>query len=288
MTPGERADKLVEDGHRSLTIGRQCELIGVARSTYYYYPKPDGKRASEDEQLRQLILKAYEKRPFYGARRLREFLRREGFCVGTNRIGRLMRQLGLRAMGHGSINLSKARKGDRKYPYLLEGLEITRPNQVWASDITYIKLEGGFVYLVGVIDLHSRRKLSWRLSNTLDAEFCVEAFKDACERHGSPGIFNTDQGSQFTSEKFLKAVLGSGARVSMDGKGRACDNAIMERYWRSIKYEDILLKDYRSVRELEKGIAEYVRFYNSERPHQSLGYNTPDEVYYGLEIKKTA
>jgi len=268
----------------SLTIGRQCELIGVARSTYYYYSKSDPEK---DEPLRQAILKIYEKCPFYGVRRMNAALKRAGFRVGERHVRTLLRSMGLHAIEL-KKNLSKPSKEHIKYPYLLRGVEVTRVNQVWSSDITYIKLDGGFVYLVAVIDWFSRMILSWELSNTLDVNFCVEALKDAAAVNGAPEIFNVDQGSQFTSEAFRKAVMSLGAQLSMDGKGRALDNVFIERFWKSIKYEDILLKDYESVKALRKGIENYIHFYNSERLHQSLNYCTPEEIYEKGRISKSA
>jgi putative transposase len=284
MSPGGKAGRLVESGRGSLTIGDQCELIGVARSTYYYSSTKD---TGDDERLRQAILRIYEKYPFYGVRRMLATLRRDGFGAGEKRVRRLLRQMGLNAVGP-KRSLSKPAPGHEKHPYLLRNLDITRPNQVWATDITYIKLDGGFVYLAAVIDWFSRRILAWEWSNTLDAGFCVGALREAAAINGAPAIFNTDQGSQFTSSEFLKAVKSLGARISMDGKGRATDNALIERFWRSIKYEDILLKDYQTLKLLRKGVAEYVRFYNQERPHQSLDYQTPDQVYKQGMTEKTA
>jgi len=284
MSPGEKAEILVEPGHGSLTIGDQCELVGVARSTYYYYSTKD---TDGDERLRQAILRIYEECSFYGVRRMRVTLRNEGFHVGARRVRRLLRQMGLNAIGP-KRNLSKPAPGHEKHPYLLRGLDINQPNQVWATDITYIKLDGGFVYLTAIIDWFSRKILAWELSNTLDTGFCVKALRKAAAENGAPDIFNTDQGCQFTSSEFLKAVKDLGARTSMDGKGRATDNALIERLWRSIKYEDILLKDYQTLKRLREGVAKYVRFYNEVRPHQALDYQTPNHVYKEGMLGKTA
>jgi len=191
---------------------------------------------------------------------------------------RIMKQAGLRAIYPG-LQLSKPSKGSKKYPYLLKGMPIWLPNQVWASDITYLKLLGGYVYLVTIIDLYSRKVLSWRISNTMDAQFCVSALEEAIAHYGVPGIFNTDQGSQFTSDVFMSVLEGHGIWISMDGVNRALDNIIVERFWRSLKYEDIYLKEYRTMSELKGGLARYMKFYNSERFHQSLEYETPDTIY---------
>ena len=196
-----------------------------------------------------------------------------------------MNRFGLKAI-YPKLNLSKARKNHKKYPYLLSGKIIRHPNQVWATDVTYIRLSGGFVYLVAILDLYSRKVLSWRLSNSLDADFCVEALEEAIMNYGVPAIFNTDQGSQFTSDAFTGVLLGKGVQISMDGKGRALDNIFVERLWRTLKYEDIYIKSYESVIELKEGVRRYFHFYNSERFHQSLGYATPDDMYESFTEKE--
>ena len=210
-------------------------------------------------------------------------LRRDGYEVNRKRIQRLMMELGLEAIYPGP-NLSKARHEHKKYPYLLRGRPIVRPNHVWSSDVTYIRMRQGFLYLVAVIDWFSRYVLSWRLSNSLDADFCVAALEDALARYGKPEIFNTDQGVQFTSECHTGALLQAGISISMDGRGRALDNVFIERLWRSLKYEEVYLKDYRDGHEARSGIENYLEFYNKDRPHQSLNYQTPETVYRGIFV----
>lgn len=226
----------------------------------------------------EFIAKKYAKRPFYGARRMALFLKKKGYSVGRKHVGTLMRKMGLKAVCP-KPNLSKPHPEHKIYPYLLRGLNITEPNQVWSADITYIRMSEGFVYLVAIMDWHSRSVLSWRLSNTLEAGFCVEALEEAFRKYGKPEIFNTDQGSQFTSEKFIDKLADKNILISMDGRGRAYDNIFIERLWRTVKYEDIYLKGYTSIKETREGLKEYFEFYNEERQHQSLGYKTPDEIY---------
>ncbi len=274
MSAGERAKSMVEREHE-LSVGAQCALVGVARSTFYYQAAPE---ASDSERLRQAILRIYERRPIYGVRRIHDALKREGFSVGERRTRHLVRELRLWPVGH-KLNLSKPAAGDKKFPYLLRGLEIIRPNQVWAMDITYLRVNGGFLYMTAVIDWYSRKILAWRISNTLDCDFCIEALSEAAAVYGVPEIVNTDQGSQFTADDFVKAVIGLEAKLSMDGKGRAIDNVIIERFWKSLKYEEVLIRENRTARELRQRVAEYVQFYNTERPHQSHKYRTPAEVY---------
>jgi putative transposase len=223
----------------------------------------------------------YTAYPFYGSRRIAENLQREGYDVNRKRIQRIMRSLGLAGNQPGP-NTSRSHPEHVKFPYLLRGLEILRPLQVWSTDITYIRLPNGYVYLVGVMDWFSRLVLSHRLSNSLESSFCVEAFEEAIKVYGRPEIFNTDQGVQFSSGEFVTAVLGKGIRFSMDGRGRALDNIFVERLWRSVKYEDVYLNDYQDVREARVGLESYFRFYNTQRLHQSLGYKTPHEVHYAL------
>lgn len=232
-----------------------------------------------EQRLLALITEVYLKRPFYGYRKIVAELKRNGHSVNHKRVQRLMRENGMRAI-HPKPNLSKASKEHMKYPYLLRKLEITHTNQVWATDITYIKIGSGKLYLVMLIDLYSRKILSWRLSNTLDRRFCVEALQEALIQYGKPLLFNTDQGSQFTSNDFISVLKRHNIGISMNGKGRATDNAIMERVFRSVKFEDIHINEYDTVRECRKGIEDYVRFYNQQRLHQSLKYSTPDEVYF--------
>jgi putative transposase len=220
------------------------------------------------------------KRPFYGSRRIRDWLQDEGFPVNRKRVQRLMRQMGIVAL-YPKANTSRPGKGHKIYPYLLRGLEIDHPNQVWATDICYVPMARGFVYVVAIMDWYSRKVLAWRVSNTMDADFCVEALEEAISRYGTPEIFNTDQGAQFTSEAFTGTLKAAGIRISMDGKGRWVDNVFVERLWRSLKYEEVYLKAYETVADARQGMANYFRFYNRERRHQSLGRQTPDRVYDG-------
>lgn len=265
------------DREGELPVVRQCELAGVTRSVVY---APVRSAPLSEEELLQcrLIDEEYTRRPFYGSRRMVRFLKAQGYPVNRKRVQRLMRLMGLAGMAPGP-NTSRAHPQHRLYPYLLRGVAITRPNQVWSTDITYVRLERGFAYLVAIIDWCSRKVLSWRLSNTLDAAFCIDCLEDALQRHGMPEIFNSDQGVQFTSEAFTGVLKREGIRISMDGRGRALDNIFVERLWRSIKHEDIYLKGYTSMVELTAGLTEYFAFYNGERPHQSLAYQTPDQVY---------
>ena len=261
----------------ALAVSRQCALAGVTRS-WVYAPRNEGVLEEDDLEVLGLIDAEYTRRPFYGSRRMVLFLAEQGHRVNRKRVQRLMRVLGLVGMAPGPAT-SRAHPQHQVYPYLLRGVEIVRPNQVWSTDITYIRLAHGFAYLVAVMDWYSRRVLSWRLSNTLEAGFCVDCLEDALRAHGKPEIFNTDQGSQFTSEAFTGVLLDAGIAISMDGRGRALDNIFVERLWRSVKYEDIYLKRYASLPELRLGLGEYFAFYNGERPHQGLGNRTPDLVY---------
>ena len=226
----------------------------------------------------RLIDEEYTARPFYGSRRMAVALRRRGQGVGRRRVRRLMRLMGLEAL-YPKPNLSRPSKSDARYPYLLRGVGVVRANQVWSSDITYIRLRSGFVYLAAVIDWWSRRVLSWRLSTTLDSDFCLEALEEALEGFGTPEIFNTDQGSQFTSEAFAGRLLKAGVQISRDGRGRALDNVFVERLWRSLKTEEVYLKDYEGPAQARTSIGQWFDFYNHHRPHQALGYQTPGEVY---------
>jgi len=229
-------------------------------------------------ELMDKIDEQYLKTPFYGSRKMRVCMRSAGYQVNRKRIQRLMQLMGLEAI-YPKASLSKRRHDHKIYPYLLKGLSIDRPNQVWSTDITYIRLRSGFMYLTAVIDWYSRYVLSWRLSNTLESSFCVEALEEALERFYAPEIFNTDQGSQFTSETFLDSLLKRNIKISMDSKGRALDNVFIERLWRSLKYEEVYLKDYETVREASLSIGKYFYFFNYERPHQSLEYKTPSLLY---------
>ena len=269
---------MVERVEPRLSIVRQCRLLELSRSSVYYRPAPV---SAEDLRLMLLIDRQYLKTPFYGSRRMAAWLRRQGHPVNRKRVQRLMRLLGLQAI-YQKPNTSRPAPESRIFPYLLRGLVIDRPNQVWCADITYIPMAKGFLYLVAIMDWASRKLLAWRLSNTMEAAFCVEALEEALGRYGRPEIFNTDQGSQFTSAAFTGVLQDHGVRISMDGKGRFMDNIFVERLWRSLKYEEVYLKAYDSVAEARAGIGWWLRFYNTERPHQALTDRTPDEVFHGL------
>ena len=260
-----------------VAVSRQCALAGVARSGVYTRSTEEVVSAW-DQMLLELIDAEYTRHPFDGSRRLVVFLKAQGQVVNRKHVQRLMRILGLAGMAPGP-NTSQPHPEHKVYPYLLRGVEVTRPNQVWSTDITYVRLAHGFAYLVAIIDWYARRVLAWRLSNTLEAGFCVDCLEEALRAHGRPEIFNTDQGSQFTSTAFTGVLLREEIAISMDGRGRALDNIFVERLWRSVKYEDIYLKRYASLPELLLGLTEYFAFYNQERPHQSLGYLTPEAVY---------
>ena len=260
-----------------LPVTRQCQLLNLNRSTVYYPPRPV---SADDLRLMRRIDEMYLKRPFYGSRRLRDWLQDEGITVNRKRVQRLMRQMGMVAI-YPKARTSKPGKGHKIYPYLLRNLKIDRPNQMWATDVTYIPMAKGFVYLVAIMDWYSRKVLSWRLSTTMDTEPCVAALEEALARYGSPEIFNTDQGAVFTSEDFTGVLKQAGVDISMDGKGRWMDNVFVERLWRSVKYEEVYLKAYETVAEARQGIGTYFEFYNSERRHQSLNRQTPDQLYRG-------
>jgi putative transposase len=267
---------LVEVDHPELSVRRQCELLGLSRSTFYY--EPTG-AAPEDLRLMRLIDEQYTACPFYGSRRMTAWLGQQGEEVNRKRVQRLMRVMGLEAI-YPKPRLSAAGRGHKVYPYLLRGVKIERPDQVWSTDITYVPMEAGFMYLAAVIDWYSRYVITWRLSNTLDGSFCTEMLEEAL-RGGRPEVFNTDQGVQFTAEAFTGRLLSAGVAVSMDGRGRALDNVFVERLWRTVKYENIYIQGYESVPELHRGLKVYFAFYNEERLHQSLGYATPGAVYRG-------
>ena len=267
----------IDKDHYLLSIRRQCELLGLSRNVVYYSPAPE---SPYNLELMDLIDRQYTDTPFYGRRRMCAILKRRGYLVNEKRIGRLMGKMGLYAI-FPAKNTSKRNHQHKVYPYLLRGLSIERPNQVWACDITYLGLLGGFAYLVAIIDWRSRFVLSWKLSNSLESSFCIEAVEDAISRYGVPEIFNTDQGCQFTSEGFTGLLASKHILISMDGKGRAFDNIMVERLWRSVKYEEIYLKGYneKSMLDAYRGLAKYFDFYNNERPHQSHQYSTPYEIY---------
>lgn len=268
---------MIEPANKQISVRRQCALLDVSRSVVYRKPSLV---SAQDVRLMNRIDEIYTKWPFYGSRRMKKELCKGGeIRVNRKRVQRLMRRMGLTAI-YPKPNLSRRNSAHRIYPYLLRNVAVTRPNQVWASDITYIRTQSGFVFLTVIMDWFSRKVLSWRLSNTLDSSFCVEALEEALRRFGSPEIFNTDQGSQFTSEAFTSVLLAHGIRISMDGKGRALDNVFVERLWRSVKYEEVYLRGYETMKEAKVGLGVYFRFYNEERFHQGLAERTPDAVYF--------
>jgi len=263
-----------------LSIRRQCQLLSLTRSNLYYAGQPEN---PENLSIMEAIDRQYLKTPFYGIRKMTVELNNQGFLVNHKRVQRLMRLMGLVAI-YQKPKTTCRNPQHKVYPYLLRGLVIDRPNQVWAADITYIPMAHGFVYLVAIIDWHSRYVLSWRISTTMDTTFCLEALNEALERYGAPEIFNTDQGSQFTSQDWINCLLAALVKISMDGRGRFLDNIFIERVWRTVKYEDVYLKRYETVRELKAGLTDYFRFYNEERIHQALDYKTPVQVYrMGIE-----
>jgi putative transposase len=259
-----------------LSLRRQCELLGLSRSSLYYEPAPE---AAENLELMRLIDEEYTAHPFFGSRKIVQWLKGQGHEVNRKRVQRLMRLMGLEAI-YPKPKLSLAGRGHKVYPYLLRNVAIERVDQVWSTDITYIPMPSGFMYLAATIDWFSRYVVSWRLSNTLDGSFCQEMLEEALGR-GKPEVFNTDQGVQFTSSAWTTRLEGAGVSVSMDGRGRCLDNVFVERLWRTVKYEDVYLRGYESVLELDRGLRAYFRFYNEERVHQSLDYRTPAKVYNG-------
>jgi putative transposase len=268
---------MIERGRSDVSISRQCQLVQVSRSSVYYVAKPV---TAEELELRRRIDEIYLEHPFMGSRQIVRTLARKGLRVNRKRVQRLMRAMGLQAIVPGP-HTSIPRADHKKYPYLLRGLDVNRPNQVWASDITYIPMTRGFLFLVAIMDWHSRRVLAWRLSNTLDSSFCLEALAEALKTHGVPEIFNTDQGAQYTSELWIQACESRGIRVSMDGKGRALDNVFIERLWRTLKYEQVYPTPAANGHQLEEQLRTYFTWYNDERPHSSLGDSTPSEAHSG-------
>jgi putative transposase len=262
-----------------LSVVSQCALLGLSRSSYYYEPKET--ESAENLELMRVIDRLYLKRPFYGSPRMTDWLRDLGWTVGENRVARLMRLMGLQAVVPGP-HTSRPAPEHKVYPYLLRDLVIERPNQVWCADITYIPMLRGFLYLVAVMDWFSRYVLAWELSNTLESMFCVSALERALAV-SCPGIFNTDQGSQFTAEVFTGRLLSAQVQISMDGRGRAMDNVFVERLWRTVKYEEVYLRDYADGTEAQESLGRFFRFYNTDRRHQSLDKRTPAEVYFGRE-----
>jgi len=276
---------LIDRVHAAMSILDQSKLLGISRSACYY--KKSRSIEERDLEILKEIRQVLYKIPFYGYRKVSLELNKRKVPVTPKQIRRIMRRAGLCAIYPGR-NLSKARQEHKKYPYLLTGKIIRYPNQVWATDLTYIKLPSGHVYLMAIIDLYSRKVLNWTISNTLDASVFANCLRDTIEQYGAPSIFNTDQGCQFTSDCFTGVLLEKHIRISMDGKNRALDNIFVERLWRSLKYEDIYLKSYESVKELREGVASYFRFYNTERFHQSLDYRVPDEMYQSFQTVSLA
>ena len=270
---------MIDRINSDISIRRQCDLIGLSRSGYYYTDILSGNQSHENLFYMSLIDQKYLERPFYGSRRMTYYLYSLGYEVNRKRIRRLMRVMGIQAI-YPRPRTSVKGKDHKIYPYLLRGLNIDRSNQVWAVDITYIPMAHGFMYLVAIMDWFSRYVLSWELSNTLESDFCITALENAFN-YGIPDIFNSDQGSQFTSHDFTDPLLSAGIQISMDGRGRVMDNIFIERLWRSLKYEDIYIKDYETVKQLYEGLDQYFDFYNNDRPHQSLEYRTPAMMYFG-------
>ena len=273
---------MIDRNHLKLSIRKQCDLLEINRSTLYHRPKGE---SPQNLVLMRLIDEEYLKHPFYGSRKLVFILRQRGHDVSRHRVRRLMHLIGIEAI-YQKPRTTLFNKKHKIYPYLLKGLDIARPNQVWASDITYIPMRRGFMYLVAIIDWYSRKVLSWRLSNTLDAEFCVDALQEAISLYGTPEIFNTDQGCQFTSEEFTKVLKDHQIQISMNSKGRWMDNVMIERLWRSFKYECIYLTEFDSVKELKQATQEYFHFYNTQRPHATFHGQTPMGVYNQVTFKK--
>lgn len=265
---------LLEPEHPALSVARQCALLGMARSSWYYTPQGE---SAENLELMRLLDEQYTRTPFYGIRRMTASLQQQGYAVNHKRVGRLLRLMGLEAL-YPKPRLSVPGAQQKRYPYLLRGRAITVANDVWSTDITYVRMPHGFLYLVAVLDWYSRYVLAWDLSNTLDTGFCLDALERALQ-HGRPAIFNTDQGAQFTSDAFTRRLEQAGIQISWDGRGRALDNVFVERLWRSVKWEEVYLHDYQTVAEAVSGLDRYFRFYNHQRPHQALGYRTPAQVF---------
>ncbi len=268
----------MEPWRREIPVSRQCELIGLSRAAHYYRPRP---KDALNETLMGLLDEQYTKTPFYGVPKMTEWLRTKDHMVNRKRVRRLMKILGLEAV-YPKPWLSKPAKNHKRYPYLLRDVVIERPDHVWSTDITYIRLKHGFIYLVAIMDWHSRYVLSWEVSTTLDAEFCIRALERALSL-SSPDIFNSDQGSQFTSVEFTGRLEKIGIKISMDGRGRAMDNIFVERLWRTVKYEEVYLKSYETVKEARESLARYFHFYNTERLHEALGYRTPKKAYFKIK-----
>jgi len=271
----DRRKAMIEADHPRLSIARQCALVSIARSTFYREPAPE---SAVNLDLMRRIDEQFLEAPWYGSRQMTRHLRREGHAVGRKRVRRLMAKMGLAAI-YQRPRTTVPHPEHRIPPYLLRELTVDQPNQVWCADITYIPMRRGFLYLVAIMDWASRKVLSWRLSNTMDVEFCLEALNDALARFGRPGIFNTDQGSQFTSPRFTEVLAAAAIRISMDGRGRWMDNVFIERLWRSLKYECVYLHAFETGSELRAGLTCWISYYNARRPHSGLSGRTPEEVY---------
>jgi len=278
----QRRREMVDRKHPALSAARQCALLSISRSSVYYRPRG---HSQNDPAVMKLIDQQYLTTPFNGSRRMKVWLGRQGYSANRKRVRRLMRTMGLQAI-YRRPRTSQPGPGHKVYPYLLGGMEVTQPKQVWAADITYIPMARRFHYLVAIMDWYTRYVVAWNLSNTLDADFCAEALEEALNK-GNPEVFNTDQGSQFTGEAFTGLLERHGVRISMDGKGRYSDNIFVERLWRTVKYEEVYLKAYADGREAKTGLDDYFRFYNTQRPHQALGYRTPAEVFSGDSEQST-
>jgi len=270
---------MIEPEHPKLSVVRQCRLVSISRSSWYYRPCGE---SPLNLALMRLIDEQYLRTPWYGSRQMARHLRRQGHGVGRKRVRRLMRLMGLRAIAP-QPNTSRRAPGHVVYPYLLNDMVVEQPNQVWCADITYLPMAHGFLYLVAIMDWYSRKVLAWRLSNTQDSAFCVEALEEAIERYGCPDMFNTDQGSQFTSTAWIDVLKQYGIRISMDGKGQWTDNVFIERLWRSLKYECVYLHAFEDIRDAHQHLDYWINYYNDERPHSTFGDITPGEVYVGLQ-----
>jgi putative transposase len=277
--PPEAKRELIEAAHPQISIARQCDLVGLPRATYYYHTQGE---SAENLTLMRLLDQQYTDTPYYGIRRMTAWLRSQGYAVNHKRVARLLHTMGLETI-YPKPRLSQPHPAHRVYPYLLRGVPITRVNQVWSTDITYIRLHGGFLYLVAVMDWFSRYVLSWAVSITMDVSFCLEALDQALEV-ARPDIFNTDQGAQFTSHDFTERLAAAGILISMDGRGRALDNVFVERLWRTVKYEEVYLKDYETPREAMQGLATFFVRYNEWRQHQALDYRTPASIYFNSYV----
>jgi putative transposase len=280
----ERRRQMIEPEHPRLSVARQCELISISRSGFYYRPAGE---TPLNLALMRLIDEQFLETPWYGSRQMARHLRREGYTVGRKRVRRLMARMGLEPI-YQRPRTTVSHPGHRIYPYLLRDMVIDRPNQVWCADITYIPMQRGFHYLIAIMDWSTRKVLSWRLSNTMDSEFCIEALEEALVKFGRPEIFNTDQGSQFTSPRFTDVLATAGVRISMDGRGRWMDNVFIERLWRSLKYECVYLHAFETGSELRAGLTWWINYYNARRPHSMLAGRTPDDAYWAPAAEKLA